>query len=180
MTQHGIGISNVSTGNCAAHVPVNLAAGAVGLVRGWVSVDITDTGRAARFVASHREPQETSLPLQLAQSSELIARLAISPAPAIIASDLNADPLDPAPAKSHTQVRAVGFEDAWNARVDLKRSSGCTCCEHPDLLNPPPVLTKRLDLILVRPDGRAGNSTIKPVDVTRLGDQPRKRTVSGL
>jgi endonuclease/exonuclease/phosphatase family metal-dependent hydrolase len=180
LTRREIGISNVRTGNYAAHVSLTLAAGTVDLIRGWVSVDLTEGGRTARFVASHLEPQETSLPLQLAQSSQLISMLADSPHPVVIASDLNTDPLDPAPLTSYDQFRTAGFQDAWLSRVDMKHDAGFTCCENPDLRNPEPVLTKRIDLVLVRPDGKAHRSTIKPVDVTLFGDQPAERTVTGL
>jgi hypothetical protein len=98
----------------------------------------------------------------------------------VIASDLNTDPLDPAPLTSYDQFRSAGFQDAWLARDDMHHATGFTCCERPDLLNPFPILTKRIDLVLVRPEGRAHQSSIRPVDITLLGDRPAERSVSGL
>lgn len=181
LVRRGITIDNVRTGNYAAHVPVTLAAGTVDLVRGWVMADLTEGDRTVRLVASHLEPQETSLPLQLAQSGELIDRLADSPHPVVIASDLNTDPADPAPFTSYDQFRAAHFQDAWLSRVTMLRSKGFTCCESaPDLRNSVPDLWKRIDLVLVRPTGRAGRSTIRPVDMTLVGDQPSERTATGM
>lgn len=181
LTRRGIGVSNVSTGNFAAHVPVVLSAGRIDLVRGWVMADLTEGDRTVRFVASHLEPQETSLPLQLAQSGELISRLANSPFPVIIAGDLNSDPLDAAPVTSYQQFLAAGFQDAWLARVGNPQATGFTCCESaPDLRNESSDLFKRIDLILVRPEGRGGNSTVRPVNMTVVGDELAERTVSGM
>jgi hypothetical protein len=66
------------------------------------------------------------------------------------------------------------------SRVDLKQSTGFTCCESPDLRDPTPILSKRIDLVLVRPEGNAHRSTIKPVDMMLFGDEPSERTVGGL
>lgn len=180
LTRRGIGVSNVSTGNFAAHVPVVLPAGTIDLIRGWVMADLSEGGRTVRFVASHLEPQETSLPLQLAQSGELISRLASSPFPVVIAGDLNSDPLDAAPVTSYKQFLAAGFQDAWLARVGTP-ATGFTCCESaPDLRNGSSDLFKRIDLILVRPEGRGGNSTVRPVSMTVIGNELAERTVSGM
>ncbi|MEO5826866.1 MAG: endonuclease/exonuclease/phosphatase family protein, partial [Gemmatimonadales bacterium] len=181
LTRRGIGVSNLSTGNYAAHVPVVLPAGSIDLVRGWVMADLSEGGRTVRFVTSHLEPQETSLPLQLAQSGELINRLANSPFPVVVAGDLNSDPLDAAPVTSYKQFLAAGFQDAWLARVGNPQATGFTCCQSaPDLRNGSSDLFKRIDLILVRPEGRGGNSTVRPVSMTMVGDELAERTVSGM
>lgn len=181
LVRRGIQVGNVSTGNYAAHVPVTLAAGTIDLVRGWVMADLSEGGRTVRFVASHLEPQETSLPLQLAQSGQLIAMLADSPHPVVIASDLNTDPRDAAPVTSYDQFLAAHFQDAWLARAGNTHASGFTCCESaPDLRNPIPDLFKRIDLVLVRPEGKHGNATINPVRVTLVGDEPAERTATGM
>lgn len=181
LTRRGIEVSNVSTGNYAAQVPVVLPAGSIDLVRGWVMADLSEGGRTVRFVASHLEPQETSLALQLAQSSELVSRVASSPFPVVIAGDLNTDPLDAAPFTSYKQFLAAGFQDAWLARVGAPKATGFTCCESaPDLRNPFSDLFKRIDLILVRAEGRGGNSTVRPVSMTLVGDELAERTVTGM
>ncbi len=181
LTRRGIQVSNVNTGNYAAHAAVTLPAGTVDLVRGWVMADLTEGGRTVRFVASHLEPQETSLPLQLAQSAQLIAMLADSPHPVVIASDLNTDPRDAAPFTSYDQFLAARFQDAWLSRAGSPHALGFTCCESSsDLRNLFPDLFKRIDLVLVRPEGKRGNATVKPVSVTIVGDEAGERTTTGM
>ncbi len=179
LVRRGVAFGNTHTGNYAAHVPVVLAAGTVDLRRGYVTVDITEDGRTVRFVASHFEPQETSLPLQLAQSAELISVLDDSPYPVVIASDLNTNPAATGPT-TYTQLLAAGFQDAWLSRNDMRPSAGLTCCQNPDLQNPMSALFKRIDLVMVRPEGKAHRSTIRPVGFTLFGDQSSERTASGL
>ncbi len=180
LTRRGIGISNVVTGNYAARVPgVSLGGFATfDLIRGYVIVDITDGTRTARFAASHVEDQ--ALELNLAQSAELMGMLATSPEPVVIASDLNTDPADPAPT-SYRNFLAAGYQDAWLARAGQPHASGFTCCHSDGYLRAiTPGLSKRIDLVLVRPEGRVRRSGIRPVDITIVGDQLSERTASGL
>ncbi len=176
-----VAITNVIAQRYAAQVSVPLGAlGTIDLVRGWVQVDATVGGRTVRFVSTHLEPQETSLPLQLVQSGELIASLAGSPYPVVIAGDLNSDPLDPAPLTSYDQFAAAGFYDAWLSRAGSRTESGYTCCTSSNLLDVPAGHHKRIDLVLARPVGRARGQAIRPVQFDVFGDAPADRTESGL
>lgn len=176
-----VAITNVVAQRYSAQVSVPLGAlGTIDLVRGWVQVDATVGGRTVRFVSTHLEPQETSLPLQLAQSGELIASLADSPYPVVIAGDLNSDPLDSAPLTSYDQFANAGFDDAWLSRAGSRTESGNTCCTSSNLLDPLAGHHKRIDLVLARPAGRARGQAIRPVQFDVFGDTPTDRTVGGL
>lgn len=174
-------VANVVAQRYAAQVSVPLGAlGTINLVRGWVQVDATVGSRTVRFVSTHLEPQETSLPLQLAQSSQLIASLADSPYPVVIAGDLNSDPLDTALLTSYDLFANAGFHDAWLSRAGSRTESGNTCCTSPSLLDQPAGHHKRIDLVLARPVGRARGQEIRPVRFDLFGDAPADRTIGGL
>ena len=67
--------------------------------------------------------------------------------------------------------RSAGFTDAWRS----KRSPdpGFTCCQAENLLNPTPLLNRRIDLVLFR--GGFGVA-----DISLIGNRPADRTSSGL
>ena len=181
LARRDIGLANVQARNFAAGVVVPLGPlGSVSLVRGWVQLDATVGGRTVRFVATHLEPQETSLPLQLAQTGELLSVLDGSPLPVVIAGDLNSDPLDPSPMTSYTELAAAGFLDTWNDRAGSRHSTGFTCCTASSLQATTAGHHKRIDLVLARPVGRSRGQGLGPTRFDLFGDESSERTVSGL
>lgn len=83
---------------------------------GWMSVDVAVMNSKFRFVNTHLE--STSVPqgdqIQLAQVKELLAALASTGTPIILAGDFNAN-AEPGP--EHTgavqQIVSAGFSDSW-------------------------------------------------------------------
>ncbi|MES1259597.1 MAG: hypothetical protein ABUL71_03310, partial [Gemmatimonadota bacterium] len=72
-------------------------------------------------------------------------------------------------------------QDAWLARAGQRHATGFTCCETDGYLrNAAPTLVKRIDFVLVKPEGRKHNTSIHPVDITIVGDQLSERTATGM
>lgn len=118
------------------------------LAQGWASVDVAARGKRFRFVATHLEDASADpaiLPLQEAQAYELVNIHLTSGLPVVFAGDFNTDGFRKWPTyKLLTQD--LGLTDAWTA---VNRGKpGLTWGQSPDLLNPFPRLTQRLDLIL--------------------------------
>jgi endonuclease/exonuclease/phosphatase family metal-dependent hydrolase len=118
------------------------------LAQGWASVDVAASGKRFRFVTTHLEDASADpaiVPLQEAQALELVNVHAASGLPVVFAGDFNTDGFRKWPTyKLLTQD--LGLTDAWTA-VNHGRP-GLTWGESPDLLNPVPRLTQRLDLVL--------------------------------
>lgn len=181
LARKGVAISNVSAANYAARVTADLGPlGSVELIRGRVMLDASEGGRTVRFVSTHFEPEETSLELQLGQSGELLAQLADSPWPVVIAGDLNSDPAGPNPVTTYTTLRDAGFQDAWLQSPMSRFSNGFTCCRAADLVSADPTLRKRIDLVMVRPNGRHHHFGLRPVRATLFGDTGMEKTSGGL
>jgi endonuclease/exonuclease/phosphatase family metal-dependent hydrolase len=181
LARRGIDIRNVQVRNYAARVSVPLGAlGTIDLVRGMVVVDATSAGRTVRFVATHLEPQETSLALQLAQTAELLAVLSDAPYPVVIAGDLNSDPADASPVTSYRQLLAAGYRDTWLDRAGPRVEDGYTCCTSPELRDAVAGHHKRIDLVLARPAGHPRGRGVGPVRFDVFGDDLAERTASGM
>jgi endonuclease/exonuclease/phosphatase family metal-dependent hydrolase len=91
--------------------------GRLTITRGWLSVDVNAAGRKFRFVTTHLESTYPGVPdgekTQTAQTDELIAELASSPA-VILAGDFNSNAeFGPERTGSVQKIVAAGYSDAW-------------------------------------------------------------------
>jgi endonuclease/exonuclease/phosphatase family metal-dependent hydrolase len=132
----------------ATQLVVPTPVGPVPFTRGWVSVDATVDGRAFRFVTTHLDTGQFAPAIQLAQAHELLAEAGATGLPVIYAGDFNSSADDPAAATFPTYQALIGagLGDAWTTMHP--GDPGFTCCEDPNLLNPDPTLTQRIDLAL--------------------------------
>jgi hypothetical protein len=136
--------------------------------RGWASVRVDlGEGRRLLFVTTHLDP--TSAAVRLAQARELVRETAGARLPVVIAGDMNARASGRRPGV-YRRLLAAGLADAWRAAGTGR--SGLTCCHSPDLRNPRPRLTKRIDLVLVR--------GMRVLSARTVGDRAADRTPSGL
>ena len=119
------------------------------LAQGWASVDVDAGGHRFRFVTTHLEDASADpaiLPLQQAQALELVNVHLASGLPVVFTGDFNTDGFRKWPTYK-LLTRDLGLTDAWTA-VNRGRP-GLTWGQAPDLLNPVPRLTQRLDLVLL-------------------------------
>lgn len=118
------------------------------LPQGWASVDVNASGHHFRFVTTHLEDASADpavLPIQEAQAMELVNVHLASGLPVVFAGDFNTDGFRRWPTyKLLTQD--LGLKDAW--RIANHGWPGLTWGQSPDLLNPFPRLTQRIDLVL--------------------------------
>ena len=119
------------------------------LAQGWASVDVEASGRRFRFVTTHLEDASADpaalTPLQEAQALELVNVHLASGLPVVFAGDFNTDGFRRWPTY-RLLTRDLGLADAW---TDANRGRpGLTWGQSPDLLNPVPRFTQRLDLVL--------------------------------
>jgi endonuclease/exonuclease/phosphatase family metal-dependent hydrolase len=138
--------------------------------RGFVAVNAMVGGATYRFVNTHLEPaaSDDALAVQRAQAGELVAALAREPLPVILAGDFNS----PAPeGETYQALLSAGYVDTW---LRGRSEPGFTWGHAPDLGNEDAALSQRLDLILVR------GSVCPNLPAFVVGDDPQRRTVSGL
>jgi endonuclease/exonuclease/phosphatase family metal-dependent hydrolase len=144
------------------------------LAQGWTSVDVDASGRRFRFVTTHLEDASADpaslTPLQEAQAYELVSLHATSGLPVVFAGDFNTDGFRKWPTYN-LLTRDLGLTDAWTA-VNRGRP-GLTWGQSPDLLNPVPRFTQRLDLVLF-----AGAVRVTDADV--VGASRLDRVPAGL
>jgi len=118
------------------------------LPQGWASVDVAASGHRFRFVTTHLEDASADpavLPIQEAQAAELVNRHVADGLPVVFAGDFNTDGFRKWPTYN-LLTKDLGLTDAWTA---VNRGKpGLTWGQSPDLLNPVPRLTQRLDLVL--------------------------------
>ncbi len=170
--------------------------GSIVLDRGFVAVDAVLGGTVVRFVDSHLEQPGRELdpanPLlasvvQAAQAFELINILIQFDKPPynpygakiVLSSDINSTPIDQiidlgfGPiVPPYMQFVLAGYTDAWTLRPG--DSSGFTCCQAVNLLNPESILSDRRDVTFFRemPYGM--------VKVNLTGNEETDKTPSGL
>jgi endonuclease/exonuclease/phosphatase family metal-dependent hydrolase len=122
--------------------------------RGWLSVDVNAGGRQFRFFTTHLESTYPGLPqgeeTQLAQTGELIAAMAASPVPVVVAGDLNSNAeFGPERTGSVQKIVAAGFADAWVAT-----HAGDPGYSWPLFIDDPAVpavvINERIDLVLTK------------------------------
>jgi endonuclease/exonuclease/phosphatase family metal-dependent hydrolase len=149
-------------------------------VRGYGATDLTYQGRTYRFVNTHLEVDDQSDPnsiinyIQATQAQELIDDLYWEDLPLVVVGDFNSspDPLDVT--DSYEDIVAAGYTDIW---TQFGGRSGYTCCQADDLMNFESALSKRIDLIFVRP---SAYSEFLPSPAWVTGDQQSDKTAFGL
>jgi endonuclease/exonuclease/phosphatase family metal-dependent hydrolase len=146
----------------------------VELIRGWVEANVTIDKRTFTVVSTHPEPDlgTTSLAeLRVLQVGEILDALP-EDVPAVIMGDLN----DVAGSPMYNSLVGAGFTDTWAAlRPNLP---GLTSVHAPDLSNPVPTFTERIDYILTR-DFDCGNRDVVG-EIRRIGINPERRPVGPL
>jgi endonuclease/exonuclease/phosphatase family metal-dependent hydrolase len=94
--------------------------GQLAIPRGWLAADVAVQGVKVRFVATHLESTEPGIPdaqhAQEAQADELVAALAGSDVPVIVAGDFNSN-AEPGPEQTASVRKLINaeFVDAWRA-----------------------------------------------------------------
>jgi endonuclease/exonuclease/phosphatase family metal-dependent hydrolase len=147
------------------------------IYRGWASVDVSFKGKSFRFVTTHLEDAGTDPGLtwlQGEQAKELVAGPLNTPMPVILTGDFNSDGYTKWP----TYLYLVGpppdgaaLKDVW--LLTHPRNPGLTWGEDPDLVNPFPRLTQRLDFVFLQ-----GQIGVVRADV--VGDTRGDRASSGI
>ena len=169
LVRHGLGrVRHSQRGNFATNLSFPTPDGPFAIKRGWVAVDLKVGDDVVRFVTTHLEP--THAGIQFAQGLELIEGPLNTHLPVVVLGDFNsrADELGTA---TYGLLVSTGLDDTWATAHPRKR--GYTCCQAPDLLNPKPTLSERIDIIFTR-----GPFDVLDADV--VGDRQRDRTPSGL
>jgi endonuclease/exonuclease/phosphatase family metal-dependent hydrolase len=149
----------------------NPVIGAVVDPRGWAAIDVKAGGKTFRFVTTHLD--SVSPAIRVAQAKELLLTAANTSLPVVMAGDFNiaADTsLDPSFPAYQAMINA-GFTDAWQSK--RAPDPGFTCCQADNLLNPTSLLSRRIDLVMLR--GAFGVA-----DIGLIGNQLADRTSSGL
>ena len=140
------------------------------LKRGYVSLDAVVSDKEFHFVTTHLERGDLTLPIQLAQTGEMITSLETEDKPVIIAGDLNSRPSD----ASYQLLVNSGYQDTWLINELQGNPDGFTAYYDSDLLRG--ALSRRIDHILV---DSQGYTDIK-VKAEVVGDEEEDRTVNGL
>jgi endonuclease/exonuclease/phosphatase family metal-dependent hydrolase len=146
----------------------------VTLIRGWVEANVTIDKRTFTLVSTHPEPDlgTTSLAELRALQVGEIADALEGEGPAVIMGDLN----DVAGSPMYNSLLSAGFTDVWAAlRPNLP---GLTSVHAPDLSNPVPTFTKRIDYVLTRGFERGNKDVVG--EVRRFGINPERRPVGPL
>ena len=146
--------------------------------RGWASVDVAGWNGGYRFVSAHLEDVAPDSPpelqqLQLAQAAELLTVPLGAPMRAILVGDFNSDAHASWPAYAYltgAPPTGAGLTDVWP--IAHPRDPGLTWGHSPDLLNPFPTFTQRLDLVLLK--GR-----FRVLDARLVGDRRGDRSPGG-
>ena len=139
LARHDVETADATAANYEAAFTVDL----LGLYvkRGYVAVDATVNGNTYRFVNTHLESYSEAA--RVAQTQELINRLADETLPIILLGDFNT----PAPDGTAYQLLLTAeYIDVWQADSE---GSGNTSYQDSDLRNETSLLSKRIDLIFV-------------------------------
>jgi endonuclease/exonuclease/phosphatase family metal-dependent hydrolase len=147
----------------------------VELTRGWVEANITINNRTLTVVSTHPEPDLGTMSfaelraLQVAERSRARWRRTCR---RWSWGDLN----DVAGSPMYSTLLSAGFTDVWTAlRSDLP---GLTSHHAPDLSNPVPTFTERIDYILTRGFDRGRRDVVG--EIRRIGINPERRPVGPL
>jgi len=135
-------VSNPTSQNFQASLPITLAGMNVEVLRGWSTVDVKVRGKSYRFVNTHLEAYTPII--RNLQAFELAGTLAASPLPVVLVGDLNSTPDDVAGA--YGIFAGHGFIDSWVEAMEA--GSGFTSGQSEDLNNPISLLSERIDYVL--------------------------------
>jgi len=118
LQQSEMSLSNVQQAIYQARFEFPVGNTVVPELNGWISVDAKVRGKVVRFVVTHLLSTAASIPptvvIQTAQADELIATLAASGLPVVLAGDFNSN-AEPGPdaTQAAAHILAAGFTDAW-------------------------------------------------------------------
>ncbi|MCA1555483.1 MAG: endonuclease/exonuclease/phosphatase family protein [Acidobacteria bacterium] len=135
-------VSNPTSQNFQAALPVPLNGDLVFVPRGWSTVDVKLRGKSYRFANTHLEAYSPIV--RNFQAQELAASLAASPLPVVLVGDLNSTPDDSIGA--YGIMLGAGFIDSWVEAAEA--GSGFTSGQSEDLNNPTSQLSERIDYVL--------------------------------
>jgi hypothetical protein len=145
--EDGLTLSNVNSAAYASNLVVPTIGGPITFTHSWISVDATLKGKTFRFISTQLDGDVSYY--RYAQSNELLSGPANTSLPVVLVGDLNSDAVEAGPFSAYANLVGVGFADTW-LQVNPSKP-GFTCCNAPDLLNPTPTLTTRIDHVLTRP-----------------------------
>lgn len=121
--------------------------GGLGVLRGWVCVDLEVEGRPVRVVSSHLDADVPEI--QEAQAAELLAGPLTTAGDVLLVGDLNSDALGgPGATATYGNLLAAGLSDAWSLLHPVE--PGATWGHDALLADPGALHTQRLDLALLR------------------------------
>jgi hypothetical protein len=162
-------LSNENSAAYASNLVVPTIGGPIAFTHSWISVDATLKGKTFRFISTQLDGDVSYY--RFAQSNELLSGPANTSLPVVLVGDLNSDAAEVGPFSAYANLIGAGFADTW-LQVNPSKP-GFTCCNAPDLLNPTPTLTTRIDHVLTRPGLVVFNSHI-------VGTDQDNRTPTGL
>ena len=176
-------LSNPTSHTFQAKLPLSIGGQQILVPRGWSSVDVKIRGKSYRFVNTHLEAFARAV--RVPQAQELIAWMAGSPLPVVLAGDLNTLRGDATDA--YALFIAAGFVDGWVEAMPPAQhcvapaadpgDPGCTAGQRADLLNFPSELDHVVDYVMHDDDpyvdAVAGSGEI-------IGEEAADRTPSGL
>lgn len=139
---------NPLSGNYAVSLPLPIG---INVLRGWCSIDVEVRGRTVRVINTHLEealPQP--LPdIQAYQAGELLAGVANTSLPVILAGDFNSDAHgNYGPTVYPLLTTIAGFADAWS--VARPGAPGLTWGHDSLLADPSALFSIRIDYVLYR------------------------------
>jgi len=168
--------SDLSLSNIQAHIYEKLLPldGLGKSIRGWISVDAKIRGKRLRFVDTHLETINPSVPetviIQEAQSDELIKAMDTTDLPIILAGDFNADAehagIGPDQTTTPDAILAAGYTDAWHELYPKKRGFTWPLFLEDPLRQNPGGPFERIDLIYER--------DLEILNVQRIGTLTRE------
>jgi endonuclease/exonuclease/phosphatase family metal-dependent hydrolase len=164
-------VSNPTSQNFEAKLPLSIGGNPILVLRGWSSVDVKLRGKSYRFVNTHLEA--FSALIRNLQAQELVAAVSGSPLPVVLVGDLNSLPTDLTGA--YGIMLGAGFVDAWVETMD--GAPGFTAGQAANLLNLPSLLDHTVDYVMHNEDPLVDGVT-RSGDI--VGEELVDRTPSGL
>jgi endonuclease/exonuclease/phosphatase family metal-dependent hydrolase len=172
-------VQSTNSATFSNNLTLTTVAGPVRFGSGWESANVTVHRHTFRFVNTHLEPISNFY--RTAQSQELLAGPLNTSGPVVLVGDLNSDPDDPVFNESgspfnqtnpYDKLTGAGLADAWVQANG--EAAGPTCCYAANLLDPTPMLTRRIDHVLTKANvGRATRDRV-------VGTDADNKTPSGL
>jgi hypothetical protein len=150
----------------SAHTTPMLGQMQVSITRGWCAVRCRATGRpetAFTFANTHTEAYDEDS--RDHQRDELLGVLPEGDERVVLVGDFNSTP--------DRVGMPAEYQDAWlTAGNPTDLATSATCCQAPDLMNPDPTLSERVDYVWTR--------GVEVLTAERFGTGPGDRTAKGL